>query len=114
MHNKLLLTGLCLVLITLVFGVGAAHPGQLADPTVKRLYFPVIMRDEPPTWLGPEGGILVVLAVDPLHPQVIYAVIVGRRGVQEQRAAVPPGLLPTTAWGICSLIRWQLTRSIRW
>jgi len=36
-------------------------------------YFPLISRPIPPTWIGPEGGKIVSMVIDPIHPDTLYA-----------------------------------------
>lgn len=37
------------------------------------MYLPIISKPIPPTWIGPEGGKIVSLATDPIHPDTLYA-----------------------------------------
>lgn len=43
------------------------------DPPPFQAYLPVIMRSEPPLWMGPFGGSVVVVTPDPTNGSVIYA-----------------------------------------
>jgi len=36
-------------------------------------YLPLISKPVPPTWLGPDGGKIVSMALDPTHPDTVYA-----------------------------------------
>ncbi len=73
MTRKLLFASLCLLVVALMGSAGAALPGPVLGATIRHQYFPMVARDEPPIWLGPEGGTLVVLAADPRNPQNIFA-----------------------------------------
>ena len=48
----------------------------LSDPTQAGSlvhYIPISFREDPPTWIGPDGGTVVAIAYDPQHPEKVYA-----------------------------------------
>ncbi|GAP05247.1 MAG TPA: hypothetical protein DEQ80_11075 [Anaerolinea thermolimosa] len=62
-------TGFLLLLLLL----SAPPTSTQADPPPFQAYLPVIMRSEPPLWMGPFGGSVVVITPDPTNGSVIYA-----------------------------------------
>lgn len=66
-----------LPLLTLLLSF-ALLPGSIAvsraqAPGPYLTYFPIVARTEPPVWIGPYGGHVVVVAPSPTNPAVIYA-----------------------------------------
>jgi photosystem II stability/assembly factor-like uncharacterized protein len=65
--NRILIPFILIGLFSLsgqIFSAGQALPNSL--------YLPVISND-PTGWIGPFGGYIVALAIDPSNPQIVYA-----------------------------------------
>jgi photosystem II stability/assembly factor-like uncharacterized protein len=59
-------------LITFTINDSASATRQKAD-LIHQTYLSVLAKPIPPTWLGPDGGKIMSLAFDPLHPDTLYA-----------------------------------------
>lgn len=70
--NKHILCSLLLIsLLCLPYSGGRAQAATPAPET--QTYLPIIAYQMPPTWLGPEGGKIVTLNIDPSNPNILYA-----------------------------------------
>jgi photosystem II stability/assembly factor-like uncharacterized protein len=57
-------------------GPAVVHPAQArktAEVGDYLVYLPLLSKPIPPTWLGPDGGKIVSMAIDPIHPDTLYA-----------------------------------------
>jgi photosystem II stability/assembly factor-like uncharacterized protein len=61
--------------LILFIGQSSNHQAQAKAPAAIGdyvAYLPLIAKSVPPTWLGPDGGKIVSMAVDPMHPDTLY------------------------------------------
>src|SRR3990172_6307276 len=63
-------SGLAIGLLYLSFTGGLA---QQPPKKLNSYYFPYVSYVEPPRFIGPDGGSIVVLAIYPQDPQVMFA-----------------------------------------
>jgi len=61
------------IVFLLILLPGISSASAQADPPPFQTYLPIILRSEPPLWIGPYGGSVVVIAPDPTNGSVIYA-----------------------------------------
>jgi hypothetical protein len=85
MHRFILRTLILLIMLASFSTTGqsrsAAPPDGQEGPSSQyltsagpvTLFLPVIQRSEPPAWLGPFGGSVVVLLPDPINTNIVYA-----------------------------------------
>jgi hypothetical protein len=62
--------------LIIFIGHSLNHPGQAKTPAAVGDYvsfLPLVAKPIPPTWLGPDGGKIVSMAVDPTNPDTVYA-----------------------------------------
>ena len=67
---------LTLLAFFLTIGLSVNHHAQAVPPAAVGDYvafLPFISQPIPPTWIGPDGGKIISLAVDPNHPDTVYA-----------------------------------------
>ena len=67
-----------LIVFGLIIFIGHSfnHPVQAKTPAAVGDYvshLPLVAKPIPPTWLGPDGGKIVSMALDPTHPDTVYA-----------------------------------------
>jgi photosystem II stability/assembly factor-like uncharacterized protein len=58
-------------IIVIAFGFGR-HRSSSGQSFTNYIYFPLVSIDRT-TWIGPYGGTIVAVAIDPIFPNVIYA-----------------------------------------
>jgi photosystem II stability/assembly factor-like uncharacterized protein len=74
MHRRRNITGICfLVFLSFILATNPEVPDGATAGTNLVYYFPFIRKSSPPAWIGPYGGSVVAIAVDPRQSQVIYA-----------------------------------------
>lgn len=70
-------TALTLLALFFAIGLSVKHQAQARPPTAAgdytNYYLPFISKPIPPTWIGPDGGKIIGLAVDPNLPDTLYA-----------------------------------------
>jgi photosystem II stability/assembly factor-like uncharacterized protein len=62
--------------LIIFIGRSVHHPAQAKTPTAVGFYvnyLPLVAKPIPPAWIGPDGGKIVSMAVDPTHPDTVYA-----------------------------------------
>jgi photosystem II stability/assembly factor-like uncharacterized protein len=63
-----------LILLLLLVAASPRASGQaLAPGSPTTVYLPLVWKPEPPRWMGPFGGSVVCMVVDPANPEVVYA-----------------------------------------
>lgn len=64
---------LTLVLVATVFGLPTF--GQTTESDPEKVFLPLIYGPppDPPAWIGPDGGKIIVAAIAPSQPEIIYA-----------------------------------------
>ncbi|MBN2148697.1 MAG: hypothetical protein JW726_15020 [Anaerolineales bacterium] len=53
--------------------MGPADERLFVDEPPAAQYLPLLERSSPPAWIGPTGGTVVSVVVDPLNPEIAYA-----------------------------------------
>lgn len=66
-----------ILLVSVLSGKPARGQDQAPDSSPTTLYFPIVMKQLPLGWIGPDGGNVIEYAADPLHSGVIYAATYG-------------------------------------
>ncbi|HVN55173.1 MAG TPA: hypothetical protein VMT46_12645 [Anaerolineaceae bacterium] len=63
-----------IILLGALLAAGSARQarGQQADAPYL-VYFPIIVKTPPPEWIGPGGGRVLSLAINPNNPSILYA-----------------------------------------
>ncbi len=71
--NKILPKILAFLSLCLLLLGGKTLPGSGQEEAAFRTYVPWIAAEKHPVWIGPDGGKVVAIAVDPTQPKTVYA-----------------------------------------
>jgi photosystem II stability/assembly factor-like uncharacterized protein len=70
---KIVRAAVVFMLLSLIFLGQVQYTGTAQAPGPVTVYVPLVLRPDPPVWLGPDGGSVVCLTTDPKNPNVVYA-----------------------------------------